>query len=136
VTVHLLDTNIVSLFVRGKASDQALAVLKAQPIGMVHVSSVSRAEILYGLTKAGFPPKLSHAVAAFFHAIVVPQWADAEAQAYASLRTAIEAKGIGIAPLDLMIASQALASNAVLVTNDSALKQLTPWLDVEDWTEK
>jgi tRNA(fMet)-specific endonuclease VapC len=136
VTAYLLDTNIVSLFVRGKASDQALAILKAQPVGMVYVSSVSRAEILYGLTKAGMPPKLTRAVAAFFHAVVIPPWGEAEAQAYAGLRTAIEKKGISIAPLDLMIASQALASRAVLVTNDAALKQLTPWMNVEDWTEK
>ncbi len=134
MTIRLLDTNIVSLFVRGKASEQALATLSAQPVGSVHVSIISRAEILYGLTKAKMPPRLSHAVSVFFQTVVVPAWEDTEAQSYARLRTAIEAKGISIAPLDLMIASQSLASGAVLVTNDSALKQLTPWLDVEDWS--
>lgn len=132
---YLLDTNIVSLFLRGKASDRVLGVLSAHPVGTIHVSAISRAEILYGLTKAGTPPRLSHAVTTFFQTVVVPAWEEAEAQAYARLRTAIEGKGISIAPLDLMIASQALASQAVLVTNDAALKRLKPWLDVEDWTE-
>lgn len=136
MTLRLLDTNIVSLFVRGKASAQALATLSAQPVGSVHVSIISRAEILYGLTKAGMPPRLSHAVTVFFQTIVVPAWEEADAQSYARLRTTIESNGISIAPLDLMIASQALASQAILVTNDAALKQLTPWIAVEDWTGK
>lgn len=131
---YLLDTNTVSLFVRDRASAQLRGRLNRLPVNVVQVSAVSRGEILFGLVKAGKPPRLGHAVDTFFHTVTVLPWGEDEVAAYAELRFACTSQGITIAPLDLMIAAQALAAGAVLVTNDSALKRLAPWLPVEDWT--
>ena len=38
-----------------------------------------------------------------------------------------------IAPLDMMIAAQAVAADAVLVTNDKAFARLSDPLRVESW---
>jgi tRNA(fMet)-specific endonuclease VapC len=49
------------------------------------------------------------------------------------LRASLEAKGITIAPLDLMIAANALAIDATLVSADQALCMIDI-LKVEDWS--
>nr|WP_255346308.1 PIN domain-containing protein [Asticcacaulis sp. AC402] len=98
------------------------------------MSIVTRAEILFGLAKAGHPPRLDHSVDVFFRTVTVLHWAGSEARAYGNLRRNCESQGITIAPLDLMIAAQALSASAILVTNDTARMRLTPWLPVEDWT--
>jgi tRNA(fMet)-specific endonuclease VapC len=62
-------------------------------------------------------------------------WGREAAIAFAQLKLATSREGLGLAPLDLMIAAHALAAKAVLVTNDAALKRAGHWLPVEDWTE-
>ena len=60
-------------------------------------------------------------------------WADAVAPHYGTLRAALEAKGVTIAPLDLMIAAHALALNATLVSADQTLLRIDS-LKIEDWS--
>jgi tRNA(fMet)-specific endonuclease VapC len=51
---------------------------------------------------------------------------------YGTLRAALKAKSVTIAPLDLMIAAHALAIDATLVSADQALYQIDI-LKIEDW---
>ncbi len=134
MSLYLLDTNVISQFVKSKASRHAIEKLRHLHVDDVCTSIVSYAEVLFGLVRAGRPPRLSQAVENFFQTVTVRDWDENTAHAYAGLRAASSSQGITIAPLDLMIAAQALAAGAVLVTNDSAMKRLTPWLPVEDWT--
>ena len=55
------------------------------------------------------------------------------ARAYADLRAASEAKGVSLGPLDMMIAAQAVAADAVLVTNDNAFSRVPDPLRTENW---
>jgi tRNA(fMet)-specific endonuclease VapC len=132
--LYLLDTNIVSRIVRGK-DVPTLARLKTHPPSDIGVSIVTRAEILFGLAKIGHPPRLSASVALFFDMAKTFALDEAAALAYADMRVLCEAWGLSLGPLDMMIAAQARALNATLVTNDSALKRLSHMLAVEDWTE-
>jgi len=50
-----------------------------------------------------------------------------------SLRATLEAKGVTVAPLDLMIAAHALALDATLVSADQALSMIDI-LKIEDWS--
>jgi tRNA(fMet)-specific endonuclease VapC len=134
VSLYLLDTNIVSRMVRGRAPHLTRR-LENDPIPDICVSIVSRAEILFGLARIGNPPRLSLSITSFFENAQTFNWDESAAQAYARLRTDLELQGISVAPIDLMIASHAHALGAVLVTNDSALKRLGHLLSVEDWTE-
>ncbi|HVZ29373.1 MAG TPA: PIN domain-containing protein [Asticcacaulis sp.] len=131
---YLLDTNTISQFVKKKASAHAFERLNHSDASQICVSIVSRAEVLFGLVRAANPPKLSATVEAFFQTVEILDWDEGTAQACAKLRSATESEGMGMGALDLMIAAQAMAAGATLVTNDGALKRLTPWLPVEDWT--
>jgi tRNA(fMet)-specific endonuclease VapC len=134
VTLFLLDTNIISYFLRARHPLLVDRVMAESPQALC-ASAITEGELLFGLEKVGLPGKLTTATKAFLQTIAVLPWNRDTAVAYAKLKSALQNQGIGIATLDLMIAAHALAIGAVLITNDSALKRLGPWLPVEDWTE-
>ena len=60
-------------------------------------------------------------------------WTDATAATYGKLRAELALKGKPLGPLDLLIAAQALETDATLATNDAAFRQVRG-LTIEDWT--
>lgn len=62
-------------------------------------------------------------------------WDAATSEVYVPARAATQREGRALAPIDLLIGSQALSIDAILVTNDRAFAQL-PGLSIEDWTEE
>jgi len=60
-------------------------------------------------------------------------WDHGVTQTYADLRAPCEAKGVSLAPLDMMIAAQSVAADAVLVTNDKAFSRVPAPLRAENW---
>ena len=134
MTVWMLDTNIVSHVIKGDRRE-IVDRLIALPIEDVAISSVTEAELLYGLAKRGYPKALSERVRQFLlRADVLPLDHDV-AKTYGDLRTACEAKGVTLAPLDMMIAAHAAAIDATLVTRDKAFARVPHALRIEDWTE-
>lgn len=129
---YLLDTNIASHVIRGDrpAISQRLATL---PMEEIAISSVTEGELLYGLAKRNYPVALTRRVREFLLRVDVLPWDREVAQAYADLRAGCEAKGLSLAPLDMMIAAQAVAADAVLVTNDKAFARLPDPLRMESW---
>jgi tRNA(fMet)-specific endonuclease VapC len=133
--MFLLDTNTVSKLLRDTHPKLRTAV-KSVPISNLSISCIVAAEIRYGVAKN---PNLSTAfrstIESFLNSVTIIPWTDITAQHYAALRQASEAQGITISGFDMLIASQAAEAGLVLITNDSALKRLSPWISVADWTE-
>jgi len=77
---------------------------------------------------------LSEWVREFLLRVDVLDWDRAAARAYGELRAACESDGVSLSPLDMMIAAQAVAGGAVLVTRDRAFRHVRNGLAVEDWT--
>lgn len=77
---------------------------------------------------------LRFAVEALLSKSMVLPWTSAETRAYARLRAENEAAGKGrdIGAFDWLIAAQAVAANARLITNDAALTKLKG-VEVERW---
>jgi tRNA(fMet)-specific endonuclease VapC len=90
-------------------------------------------EMHYGLAKRPQATALAKLVREFLRYTDILPWSDAIAPHYGTLRAAPEAKGVTIAPLDLMIAAHALAIDATLVSADQALSMIDI-LKVEDWS--
>lgn len=130
VVRYLLDTNTVSDAVKGRAD--VLARLELAPVGCVAISSVTLGEIRYGLAWKHRPTGLTRIVEEFLRRVDVLQWGDREANHYGTLRAECRRKGITIGALDLLIASQAHAAGAVLVTGDKTLRSI-PGLKTENW---
>lgn len=129
--LFLLDTNTVSFIIRGSNPD-LLQRLRSHAVTSVAVSSVTEAELLYGLAKKPAASALAAAVTAFLKHVQALPWDSLAAARYGALRAQLEAAGTPLGNLDTLIAAHALAVGATLVTHDKAFTQV-PGLAIEDW---
>ena len=132
MTGWMLDTNIASHVIKGDRRE-VIARLASLPMADIAISAVTEGELLYGLARRGYPEALSERVKQFLVRVEVLPWNRDVARSYGDLRAACEARGIGLAPLDMMIAGHAVAADATLVTHDKAFRHLPEHLRTEDW---
>ena len=130
---YLLDTNTVSYVIKG-TFPRVRARLAKLPIAQVAISVVTEAELRFGVARRPEAKQLRIAVEEFLLRVTVLPWDSRAAVEYGDLRAALERAGTPIGNLDLMIAAQALAAEAVLVTHDAALRRIKR-LKSEDWTK-
>ena len=131
--LYLLDTNTVAYIVNGRSMKARRRLKVEQAHSTVSISAITQAEILFGLEKKPEATQLRAAVDALFQALPVLAWDGPAAQAYAVFRARMAAAGRSLSAMDLLIASHAIATQAVLVTHDKALLQVAPLLNVMDW---
>jgi tRNA(fMet)-specific endonuclease VapC len=129
---YMLDTNVVSHIMQGKDA-ALLARLTAVPVDQVVISSITLAEIEYGLHRKGQPVRLRNALAQVLLRADVLPWDEAVATCYGELCATLEAQGINLSDFDMMIAAHAVASNATLVSRDAAFMQVKKRLMLEVW---
>lgn len=128
---YLLDTNIlIALGKRRPAAEQRLAIL---PAGAILLSSVVVAEIEYGIAKSARPEHNRQFYDVLLRGFEVIDFDAAAAKHYGLLRLDLERRGQIIGPNDLLIAAQALASGAVLVTDNVGEFSRVGGLVVENW---
>src|SRR3981081_2338267 len=115
---YILDTNIPSYVIKGNFPQVRERLLKV-PMSDVGSSVVTEAELRFGVARLQHAAKLGVAVEEFILRVEVLPWDSASAQHYARLRAVLKSDGEPMGNLDLMIAAQALAAEAILVTTDS-----------------
>lgn len=129
---YLLDTNVVSHIMQGR--DAALLARLAQvPVGQVVISSVTLAELEYGLHRKGQPVRLRNAMTQVLLRMDVLPWDESVARCYGALCSTLEAQGINLSDLDMMIAAHAVAVDATLVSRDKAFARVPERLRLETW---
>ena len=132
----LLDTNVIShvmKFPNGPVAARFATTTKGERF----LSSVVVAEIRYGLHKAPAAVRLAARAEEVMRRCqsVVP-FSESDGQAYAKLRTQLEKCALPFDANDLLIASQALQRDWVLVTHDQQMMSYPETgleLRVEDW---
>lgn len=129
---YLLDTNTVSFHIR-RSSAKLQRRLEKTPASDVALSVVTEMEIRYGLARN---PRLRIAslVETFLTGITILPLTSEVSRQYARVRAELDARGTPIGPLDLMIASHALALGVTLVTADLAEFRRVRGLRCEDWS--
>jgi tRNA(fMet)-specific endonuclease VapC len=130
---YMLDTNIVSQLLR--EHPQVLGQVLATPMESLCISSITEGELLFGLANNPANLKLKQAVQELLRRVDSIAWDSAVARKYGEVRAQMQKQGKGIGNLDLLIASHAIAIDAILVTNDQAMF-LVPHVNTEDWTIK
>lgn len=130
MTRYLLDTNIISDLFRnpGGAIDRALRAREGQEIG---TSLIVKGEILFGLKKNNNLRGIRH-LELLLESIRVWPLEEPTEDRYAVLRTQMERSGDQVGANDLWIAAQALAIDAIVVSDDRAFQRM-PGLKVENW---
>ena len=123
----VLDTNVISELMRPRPADAVLRWMARQPAAALHVTSISYAEILFGI---GLLPEgrrrraLAEQAAAMFaedFAGRVLGFDMAAAPAYAAIAGQRRQRGSRIEPIDGMIAAIAQTHGAAIATRDRDL---------------
>lgn len=129
---YLLDTNTASYAIKGNYPRVRERLLKV-PIAEVGISAVTEAELRFGVERRLEAVRLKMAVEEFLLRLEILAWDSEAAKHYARVRADLERKGDPMGNLDMMIAAQALAAGAVLVTSDRVFRRIRS-LKIEDWT--
>ena len=130
---YLLDTHVVSHIMQGRDA-ALLARLTQVPVGQVALSSITLAELEYGLHRKGQPQRLRNALAQILLRMDVLSWDESVATCYGEFCSALESQGINLSDFDMMIAAHAVAADAILVSRDKAFAQVpAERLSLEIW---
>lgn len=133
----MLDTCICSFIMR----EQPEAVLKRleQTVLRRHrivVSAITYAEMRFGCTGKKASPRHAKLIDAFCSRLdAVLAWDRAAVDATTEIRAVLAAAGTPIGSNDAAIAGHAIASGAILVTNNVREFERVPGLQYEDWVK-
>jgi tRNA(fMet)-specific endonuclease VapC len=105
----------------------------SHPVGDIGISSITVAELEYGVSKSRRTTKNRAALAQFLSPLEVASFDRDAAAVYRRLRTTLEQKGRPIGSMDLLIAAHALSLNVRLVTNNAREFRRVPQLRVANW---
>ena len=130
---YLLDTNIISHIMQGRDNDLLNRLTKVA-VGQVAMSSVTLAELEYGLHRRGQPTRLRNALTQVLLRIDVLPWDEQAAVRYGELCKSLESQGINLRDFDMMIAAHAASVKSTLISRDKAFSQIPPdCLSLEIW---
>jgi tRNA(fMet)-specific endonuclease VapC len=133
--MYLLDTNIVSYWMRG--DDRVIQRIKAHTPADLFLSTITLAEILYGIEKSPFKKKERRAkIHQIISVLGMFSFDEAAAGEYALIRAQLEREGRVISERDTQIASIAMAKELTVVTHNVREFCRVDRLNVEDWADK
>ena len=133
MTRYLLDTNIVSYYLRRSLP----ALEQRMNDGLKHrtlaISVITRAELRYG--QMGMTPedRRRSLIDSFFLRLPSVEWSIEAADHYGVLKHTLRAQGTPIGDMDTLIAAHALAENLILVTHNTRHFERIAGLKLEDW---
>ena len=130
---YMLDTNICIYAIKNQPS-QVLTQLRAYEADGIGISSISVAELYFGVGKSGSARNLA-ALQQFLEPLEIADFDLSAAQVYGTLRYTLERLGTPIGPLDTQIAAHALALEVTLATNNVREFGRVPGLNLINWAE-
>ena len=123
------DTCIYALKQERGVLERLLAHARAD----IAVSVITEAELRTGAAKSSAPTKTARLVENFLRPLTVTELTASDAATYAKVRAKLERAGTPIGPLDTLIASQALARELKLVSNNEREFGRVSGLAIENW---
>ena len=132
--MYLLDTNIISYWMRG--DKKIINRLKQCAPADLSFSTITLAEILYGIEKSPVRKRERRLKIDKISSLLTSYpFDDAAAGRYATIRTQLERTGMAISERDTQIASIALANQKIVVTHNVREFKRVDGLKLEDWAE-
>ncbi len=129
---YILDTNICIYIINTKPAN-VLDRFRQEEIGNIAISSVTAAELSYGVAKSE-SERNRQALEKFFVPLDILPLGEEVIWKYGYIRAMLEKKGKVIGALDMLIAAHVLSLDAVLVTNNVKEFSRVPDLRLENWT--
>ena len=131
---YLLDTNIC-IYIIKKRPIGVFEKFKSLSIGSIGISSITLAELQYGIMKSSFPEKNQEALDKFITPLEIIDFDYNATIEYGKIRADLERRGTSIGPLDTLIAAHAKSLDLILVTNNEKEFEWILGLKVENWTK-
>jgi len=128
----LLDTNICIYLIK-KRPPSVLRHFNAYHAGTIGISSITVAELEFGVQKSRYPSQNQEALEQFLLPLVLLDFDQQAARAYGKLRALLESRGRVIGALDMLIAAHALSQDVPLATNNVKEFSRVPGLKVLNW---
>jgi len=130
---YLLDTNICIYIIKKKPIN-VFEKFKNFTVGDIGISSITLAELQYGIEKSSNAEKNRDALEKFLTPIEIIDYGYDATIEYGKIRAELEKKGVPIGPLDMLIASHAKSLDVILVTNNVREFERISGLRTENWT--
>jgi len=130
----MLDTNICIYIIKKKPIN-VFQTFQSLKVGDVCISSITCAELQYGVYKSQHQERNQIALFNFLAPIEILSFSDKAASFYGKIRFNLEKRGQIIGPYDLLIAAHAVSENLILITNNTDEFSRIPNLQLENWAE-
>lgn len=129
----LLDTNICIYIIKQQPVTVLNRFLEYQ-VGDIGISSITLAELRYGVAKSTHREKNAKALDEFVIPLEVVSYDESAAHVYGDIRATLEKAGTPIGSMDMLIAAHAVSLGVPLVTNNTREFLRVPSLNIIDWT--
>ena len=133
--LYMLDTD-TCIFLMRRESQKLEAKVQSVPLQQQVMSSVTFAELSYGIQASGAAKRKQNQATLDSLALhlAVLDWPQDAAKWYAEIRFDLKKRGAQLGAADLMIAAHARSLGAIVVTNNVKDFGRVKGLEVENWT--
>ena len=129
---YMLDTNICIYVIRHRPEAVLKRFMQHDPEELC-ISSITLAELEYGIENSSAPERNRVALAMFLSGIQVLPFEESAAEEYGRIRAALRRKGTPVGANDMLIAAHGKAKGLTIVTNNTREFDRIEGLAVENW---
>ncbi|CAB1084237.1 VapC toxin protein [Olavius algarvensis Delta 1 endosymbiont] len=130
---YMLDTNIC-IYIINKKPDKVLRKFENYPVFEFGISSITHAELQYGVEKSKKKNTNQAALDEFLLPLtILPFQGQRLVACYGKIRASLESKGQTIGPLDMLIAAHALSLDLTIISNNIKEFSRIQNLKSENW---
>lgn len=130
---YLLDTNMC--IYAQKKNENVLTQLKEHWQEGLAISSITLAELEYGVKASAAPEKNSIALMKFLSIVEILPFDTGAAEEYGNICAFLRKKGTPIGTMDMLISAHAKSEGVTVVTHNTREFERVPDLKLEDWYE-
>jgi len=133
--MYMLDTNICIYLIKNNPPHVRVHFEALQP-GDILLSSITLAELMYGISKSRHKERNLAALEMFLMPLEIVHFDMPAAEKYGDIRADLERSGQIIGGNDLFIAAHALSLEATLITNNIKEFSRVSGLHLENWADE
>ncbi len=132
---YLLDTNIC-IYIINEKPEKVLRKFEQYPVYEFGISSITHAELQYGVEKSKNKNTNQDALDEFLLPLtILPFHGRILVTCYGEIRASLGSKGKTIGPLDMLIAAHALSLDLTIISNNIKEFSRIPDLKCENWID-
>lgn len=130
---YLLDTNIVSYFVKGVSASLVQRMQVGVDAQDIAISATTRAELRYGVEMMDKFDKRRKRIDLLLKELSALPWSIEAADEFGRIKAYLRRTGTPAGEFDTQIAAHALVEKLILVTHNTRHFENVPGLKLEDW---